>query len=247
MALVKSQELEFNKKKTLVTQLNTNEDFALLVAEIKKHHTDVEEKKTDAFELEFIAEQGEEGLKKNAIFVSFNNEVIVEAVQELGGLRLKAHFTAKGEKGEKVIRKSIVENGQVVTEFELPFNAAYFSFVEEFKNPTGEVEDIITPEAEWYEGCLSFYNSGDGKRYNYKYCGAKCTGVVGGVKYQATPINPLDSCCRAHDRCWDNFGKNDNLCDYDLYTCANRSYDPGWWMVAQFALSCSKGQLGSVC
>lgn len=246
--LVKSKELEVASKNLLVDELNGNTEFALLVAEIQKYHKDVEVKRSDALQFEFEAAEGEEGLKVNAIFVSLGDEAIVQAIKEVDGLRLKAHFSAENEKGEKVIRKAIVEDEKVKVEFEVPFAAEYFLFVEELKNPQGGDEEArLTPEA-WYEGCLVFFNSGNGKYYYYKYCGAKCTGEgKTGKKFEATPINTLDSCCRSHDRCWANFGKGDNGCDYELYLCANKTYDPGWWMVAEFGLLCSQGKLGSIC
>ncbi|QOR83956.1 hypothetical protein QT235_16510 [Geobacillus stearothermophilus] len=82
-------------------------------------------------------------------------------------------------------------------------------FVEELKKPMGTdkiMEGEIAPEA-WYEGCLVSYGSG-----NEKYCYQNYFGA----KYRSgTPINALDRCCQAHDRCWANFGKGDDGCDYE--------------------------------
>jgi hypothetical protein len=107
----------------------------------------------------------------------------------------------------------------------------FFQYVAELelKKPQGAdevVEGEIQAEAAWYEGCLSFYNSGNDKTYNYKWCGKSCG--------SGTPINTLDTCCRTHDRCYANFGINDDECDWDLYYCANATSDPGWWMVAEY-------------
>lgn len=51
----------------------------------------------------------------------------------------------------------------------------------------------------------------------YQHCGKQCgeTGKYGG----GTPINATDVCCRAHDRCWRNFGTNDPCCDKALIDC----------------------------
>lgn len=56
----------------------------------------------------------------------------------------------------------------------------------------------------------------------YQHCGKKCgegsTATDGG----GSPINSIDSCCRAHDRCWSQFGDWDACCDKILVDCANR-------------------------
>ncbi|MED1107532.1 hypothetical protein [Bacillus paramycoides] len=60
----------------------------------------------------------------------------------------------------------------------------------------------------------------------YKHCGPGCgdfSNLGGG-----TPINRLDSCCKAHDTCWHNFGAWDPCCDKNVVRCAqqNWSVDP---------------------
>ncbi len=52
----------------------------------------------------------------------------------------------------------------------------------------------------------------------YNHCGPDCgDGLsLGG----GTPINGLDSCCRAHDRCWREFGEGDCECDARVVACA---------------------------
>ncbi|KYD23937.1 hypothetical protein P9851_01730 [Geobacillus stearothermophilus] len=233
--LIKSQELETESKNALLEELNNSDEFALLVSEISRHHTVKDVKETDALKLTFGT-----GKTIDAIFVKLNDEAIIQALKDEDEFRIKAHFSALKNR-KKVIRKAIVKDNSVEIEFEIPFEASYFLFVEELKNPMGAdkiTEGEIAPEA-WYEGCLVFYDSGSGKYYYYKYCGAKCG--------SGTPINALDRCCQAHDRCWANFGKGDDGCDYELYLCANATYDPGWWMVAEFGLLCSQGKLGSIC
>lgn len=247
--LIKSKKLNMNSKKMLLDEFNHNNDLTLLISEIQKYHKEVNIiKQTDTLQLEFVAEEDEEGLKVDVLFVTLSNEIIIQAIKETDGLHLKAHFSAVNENGEKVIRKAIVKDNQIEIEFEIPFETHYFMFVEELKNPQGADKDFdASPEA-WYEGCLVFFDSASGKYYRYNYCGAKCTGEdSSGKKYQKTPINTLDRCCRTHDRCWDNFGHGDDDCDYNLYSCANKTSDPGWWMVAEFGLKCSKGELGSIC
>ncbi|MEI3597820.1 MULTISPECIES: hypothetical protein [unclassified Oceanobacillus] len=241
--LVKSQELEMTKKNELIEELNLSRDFVLLISEIQKHHKDVEVKETETMSLTFAPDKNGEGVKVAAIFVRLHDEVIIQALKQGEDLRVKAHFSTINEFGEKMVVKAIVEDEEVKIENQIEFNAEYFLFVEELKNPQGADEISEVAPAAWYEGCLIFYSSGEGKYYYYRYCGSGCNGK----NFTQTPINPLDSCCRSHDRCWANFGKGDDGCDYQLYTCANRTSDPGWWMIAEFGLLCSQGKLGSVC
>lgn len=45
-----------------------------------------------------------------------------------------------------------------------------------------------------------------------------------------TTINSKDSCCRAHDRCWRNFGKGDKCCDKTLASCMDQYQDYWCWL-----------------
>ena len=53
----------------------------------------------------------------------------------------------------------------------------------------------------------------------YKHCGPGCGD---GLTYGGgTPFNALDSCCRAHDRCYKNFPNDKSCCDRYLADCAS--------------------------
>ncbi|MEO4053006.1 hypothetical protein [Solibacillus sp. CAU 1738] len=56
----------------------------------------------------------------------------------------------------------------------------------------------------------------------YQHCGKGCGSGSGAIDGGGTPINSIDTCCRAHDRCWDQFGSWDSCCDKILVDCANR-------------------------
>lgn len=93
----------------------------------------------------------------------------------------------------------------------------------------------------FFDGCLVFSNGNDTGVTKYKHCGAGCGdyGPNGG----GTPVNSLDRCCQAHDRCWENFGKDDCECDRLLGICTNNATDsPGWESVATWAAlkNCTK-------
>lgn len=58
---------------------------------------------------------------------------------------------------------------------------------------------------------LWFKNATKGCYPGYRHCGAGCGD---GMKYGGgTPEDNLDTVCRAHDRCWKNFGSWDSCCD----------------------------------
>ncbi|HEF1906408.1 TPA: hypothetical protein R9Y97_005840 [Bacillus cereus] len=59
----------------------------------------------------------------------------------------------------------------------------------------------------------------------YNHCGPGCGDdkTFGG----GPTTNAIDSCCRSHDRCWDNFGENDACCDRKLVDCARANRGAG--------------------
>lgn len=87
---------------------------------------------------------------------------------------------------------------------------------------------------DFFDGCLVFQDD-YGKKYVYNHCGKGCGdgGFIGG----GTPINKLDECCRAHDRCYDNFGFDDCGCDKEFEKCIfnTAQNDPGWRSVYMWA------------
>lgn len=92
----------------------------------------------------------------------------------------------------------------------LPFNDAAYT--------PGETKDKVDL-SDWNptEFCLAG---------GYQHCGKNC-GY--GLKYGGgTPINALDNCCVAHDRCWTNFPNDKCTCNTILVNCAknNRSASP---------------------
>ena len=59
----------------------------------------------------------------------------------------------------------------------------------------------------------------------YKHCGPGCGD---GLSYGGgAPYNAIDTCCRAHDRCWSVFGSGDACCDKILVDCAKKNASVG--------------------
>ncbi|MEK7019331.1 hypothetical protein [Bacillus sp. FSL R9-9410] len=71
--------------------------------------------------------------------------------------------------------------------------------------PGESIENLNTKDL--MDGCLAGYN----------HCGKSCGD--GGSTGGGTPINPVDSCCRAHDRCYDMYGFDKCSCDRVFGDC----------------------------
>lgn len=227
-------DLALERKQALVNLVTSHQNFDSLVTQVANFQKDVSIKETEAFQIIFA--EGKEKLE--VVFVKLNTEAILQAMIIDNELDFKVHYTAEFN-GRKTIRISIIEDEKVVLESEIPYKKDHFLFVDELKQPeyTNAIDKGELQEKAWYEGCLRATK--DGKTYYYKNCGAGCT--------SSSSINGLDSCCQAHDRCYANFGKGNNSCDYSLYNCAMSSTDAGWWAVSEFAWACYKGKLGSIC
>ena len=93
-------------------------------------------------------------------------------------------------------------------------------------NPEYEAGKITVEKAlDWIDGKFCLDNEAAGKLY--RHCGPGCgdnMGLGGG-----TPINSIDSCCRAHDRCWINFGNGDKCCDKTLASCIDPYQNQDYW------------------
>lgn len=162
-----------------------------------------------------------------ALFIYFDKESVIEVSKKQNTSSIEkvaAHFSS-GHGSHKMIKRLEIRNGEDLKQIELPYKESYFDFF-----GTGNENQITSQE--WWEGCLVFGDPGSGFYY-YRHCGADCgdNGSVGG----GTPINDLDNCCRAHDRCYAVFGYDDCGCDQELGQCAETTTDPGWYMVGAWA------------
>lgn len=174
-----------------------------------------------AHKFEFLVE-GDDSL----IFVErvvFRNENTVYDYQRSidEGVEREVTTAAKQDTEEAMTTLVVIEGKVVETNFghveESIFEKDYFAdFPLQDDYVEGKTLDFITPQYNWGDGCYP----------TYKHCGKNCgdNGAYGG----GTPKNPYDSCCRAHDRCWANFGTNNCSCDCTLISCAKKykSYAP---------------------
>ncbi|MFC5559575.1 hypothetical protein ACFPN4_10815 [Ureibacillus thermophilus] len=93
-------------------------------------------------------------------------------------------------------------------------------------NPDYKPGESVQGQAlDWIDGKFCLDDEDNNKEYNH--CGPGCgDGMsLGG----GTPINDIDKCCRAHDRCWKNFGKGDKCCDKTLASCIDPYQDQDYY------------------
>lgn len=199
-----------------------------LIKEIGKHHTVEEISSSQGYILK-LHYDNKESVDLEVLFSYLNEEAVVEVSKNLttDEKRYRAFFTVN-EGEDKKIKMLTSEKGNLVNLNELPYKEEFFNFLAKEESTDN---NFVTSEA-WYDGCLIFGDPSTGYHY-YRHCGSQCgdNGPTGG----GTPINSLDSCCRAHDRCYSIFGNNDCGCDQELGQCAERTSDPGWYLVGSWA------------
>lgn len=224
------QKLEQEEIGDMLSGALNDSQTVMLIEELKKYH-DVEGiSETKGYNLKLkYAEQDD--ILLETLFIFFNPEAVIEVSKQVKSETIEkvvAHFT-EGTGSDKMIKRLSVTDGTLKLLSEINYKESYFDFIGE----SDRTEENEVDSQAWYDGCLVFGDSSTGKYYHYRHCGASCgdKGGTGG----GTPINSLDSCCRAHDRCWDVFGSNDCACDKELGKCAERTVDPGWYLVGTWA------------
>ncbi|PRP56863.1 hypothetical protein C7B71_02645 [Bacillus halotolerans] len=138
--------------------------------------------------------------------------------------RIETMAESENYKGFEVV------GDEVILKFSQDGEILNFNGVEALpNNPDYSPGNTVTTQAlDWIDGKFCLDNEKAGKRY--RHCGPGCgdgMGLGGG-----TPINGLDSCCRAHDRCWKNFGNGDKCCDKTLASCIDpyQGQDYATWL-----------------
>ncbi|MBU5355089.1 hypothetical protein KQI74_22655 [Paenibacillus barcinonensis] len=154
------------------------------------------------------------------LFVKYNEKTVLSFERVINGssnrsLVVTGYFV-EGSTLQQVEAKA--NNELLVTE--TPAVDDVFSFMNLIPdNSEVKVQDL-------FDGCLVFRDDYN-KSHVYKHCGKACGD--GSPTGGGTPINTLDYCCRAHDRCYSNFGFDDCGCDAELERCARTATDsPGW-------------------
>lgn len=168
-------------------------------------------------------------VEKTTLLISLSNSTLIEVSTLANTLEIEVIrlYTIIDKEDERIIQKYLVEDNNIELLSELPYSDTFFNF---FDEDTSQ-DNKVSATANWYDGCLSW--SDPSGTTNYRHCGSDCGDdlTYGGGR----PINDLDYCCRAHDRCYSAFGYNDCGCDQDLGQCAERTTDPGWYWVGTWA------------
>lgn len=217
------RELSIKEAKSLVEKMKANEEFKKIAAELDPFNAD-EIEVLAANKAEFVAEGQDRAVFVNRIVVRDGNKVVSYQESTKDGMT-KEVVTAAVLESKELLTTLMVHAGEVVI---TPFNHTgediqVKDFAEGLPNNEnyveGQSENEIKPAYTWGDGCYP----------GYKHCGRNCgdNGDYGG----GTPINPYDTCCRTHDRCWAAFGTNDCQCDCQLEACAKKN-----WIYAPVAL-----------
>ncbi|MFT8323747.1 MAG: hypothetical protein ABF649_23210, partial [Bacillus sp. (in: firmicutes)] len=228
-------------------EVKQQEDFKALVEEIKKHipsFSSEELKVSLAYEADSVVRVES---KTNEIAEDVVSAEVLEFTNEAKNVEIIV-IAFNMDYGVLTKTKAIIDTGALDNNFKgfevidgevIEIFSEDGQFVENEKpnlpnNPEYIPGQIMEAKANWSIGtwCLR-----DKAGKFYKHCGPGCGDYnkTGG----GTPINKIDECCRAHDRCWRNFGKGDNCCDKEIEICAARykSQDPAtYYQIALYFL-----------
>lgn len=207
-------------------------EFMLLVEEIKKHIpgfkiVDLEVKLAyQADTLTAIEQVAQIELldfrnEQNTVAVNVLTFNLPDEVRVIYTARVETVAESNNYKGFEVV------GDEVIQKFSQDGEILGFDGVEALpNNPEYVPGNTVTTQAlDWLDGKFCLDNESANKLY--KHCGPGCgDGMsLGG----GTPINSIDSCCRAHDRCWKNFGNGDKCCDKTLASCIDPYQGQDYW------------------
>lgn len=214
------------KTNKLFADLQASEQFSKVLKKSKEDFRSKTPLERVSYEMELISET-QEPVQSEILFAKYDENTVVsfERVTK-GRTRRPVAVTGYFINGERLLQVEATNDQEIViTETNAPSDA--FSFI----NLIPENNDVKVQDL--FDGCLVFRDDYN-KSHVYRHCGKACGdgSPIGG----GTPINPLDSCCRAHDRCYSQFGFDDCGCDQELESCArNATTSPGWRSVYMWA------------
>lgn len=174
--------------------------------------------KTNAYQI--TLDYGQESTEIQILFAHYGDNKVISLERAANRPESVVGFFVEDDKLKQV---EVVKEEVILKE--TPANKDILSFVDLIP-----VKNEISTQDMDFDGCLAFSDLDTGQYLVYKHCGKNCGD---GNKYGGgTPINDLDYCCRAHDRCYSNFGFDDCGCDSQLATCANTATSStGWYSV----------------
>lgn len=213
------KELDKEEKEILYKKALQSSDFIKIFREVDDLN-DIEPDK-NTFKVGNLMELEQENKSnitiKNIVVEFTKNVVMFYAETSTKNKVLKTDLIVSFKTKTGLIKTEFVENGEVIYQEDDDVGQLQKKLSEDLTQ-TKEKNEGIQPQA-WYDGCYPTFN----------HCGAGCGDFSS--KGGGQPKNVYDSCCRAHDRCWHNFGKRDCECDCQLLSCTKRN-----WLYAPLAL-----------
>jgi hypothetical protein len=221
---------EAKEQKELLASLKEKQDFVLIVQELQKY----QDFNVDNLVVS-VALEGDQinfdGKLTNVKAVTFKNPektVSISYVKVDDFEQVHESFTGKVVQ-EQIYKGFKAKLGEVLPTFTKEYNGELETepkLTDFPNNPNYSPGKTIEGQAlDWIDGKFCLENEDAGK--TYRHCGPGCgDGMsLGG----GTPINSIDSCCRAHDRCWHNFGEGDKCCDKELANCIDPYQNQDYW------------------
>jgi hypothetical protein len=210
--------LKGEKLQAILSEAIANEEFQTLSSDLKAAYgfNVANEDVRLAYQFEEVMGEGDVVEGSFVVLQSKDNKINIRFDKTKRAGKENIIVTAKSvvsdENGKETLKTLLSVNGTKIPVDDQPYAKELEQVPELPHDPNyvpGELAEEVTAQATF---CLydfpEFYN----------HCGPNCgDGLsLGG----GTPINGLDSCCRAHDRCWKQFGNGDCECDVRLYACA---------------------------
>lgn len=152
------------------------------------------------------------------IVIEYRDKILLYYQETSSGGTIEENIIASvkiKEKGNHIVRTIYLENNEIVYKddpFTDQFNKDFeLGLPDNIDYNMGETLKNVKLQA-WYDGCYPGFN----------HCGSDCGDF--GSRGGGSTEGPYDVCCRTHDRCWHNFGKNDCQCDCQFLSCAKRNW-----------------------
>lgn len=156
-------------------------------------------------------EGNEHVFKLTFAHLKLENALVYYHLVEAGEEKLESFSADLLHTNGSLITTFVVEDQEVKEVLTTEYDGQLDQMIEEElpDNPNYDHdEELLSIQAPW-DICMPG---------GYRHCGSDCGDK--GSKGGGTPINPIDTCCRSHDRCWERYGRWDCQCDRNLINCA---------------------------
>ncbi len=225
---------------SLGVEVKSQKNFKVLIEEIKKYIPDFSENELKVT-IAYQADVRTRSSKKET------EEIVpvewLELRNKENTVEINA-FTFNLKDGPKTVYKGFIDTGAEDNNFkgyEVLDGEIVQIFSQEGKigetskpnlphNPGYVPGHTVTAKLDWLDGRFCLEDEKNNR--DYEHCGPGCGAIKNRIPGSGeTPINGLDRCCQAHDRCWSVFGEGDNCCDKEIASCIDpfKSEDTATW------------------